>query len=174
MKGRVKLVVVGIAAVAAAELYLRAQPAEGLQGDAPAIRLPDLSGREVTLAGLRGKVVALNFWATWCPPCRAEIPDLARVYAAHRGACFEMLGIAAESGSRDEVEEASRRLGINYPVLLDAQGAAGDAFRIPGYPRTYLIDHQGRIRRTFEGAVDREDLESALRPLLDEAPKTCS
>jgi len=174
MKGWVKLLLLGLAATAAAELYLRAPSGDEAQGEAPAFRLPDLSGREVTLAGLRGKVVAVNFWASWCAPCRAEIPDLAQVYAAHRGGCFEMLGIAEESGGRDEVAESAQRFGISYPVLLDLEGAAGDAFRIQGYPRTYLIDHQGRIRKSFAGAVDREELEGALGPLLAEAPKTCS
>lgn len=174
MKGWVKLLLIGAAATAAAELWLRAPEAGEPQGEAPAIRLPDLSGREVSLAGLRGKVVALNFWASWCAPCRAEIPDLVQVYAAHRGGCFEMLGVAEESGSREDIAESAQRFGITYPVLLDLQGAAGDAFRIPGYPRTYLIDHQGRIRKTFAGAVDREELEGALRPLLAEAPKSCS
>jgi len=174
MKGWVKLLLIGLAATAAAEIYLRAPAGGGPQGEAPDLRLPDLSGREVTLAGLRGKVVALNFWASWCAPCRAEIPDLAQVYAAHRDGCFEMLGIAEESGGRDDVAESAQRFGINYPVLLDLQGAAGGAFRIQGYPRTYLIDHQGRVRKTFAGAVDRAELEEALRPLLAEAPRTCS
>jgi len=173
MKGWVKLVLIGVAAVAAAELYLRAPSGGELQGAAPALALPDLAGREVTLAGLRGKVVAVNFWASWCAPCRAEIPDLAQVYAAHKGGCFEMLGIAQESGSRDEVAESASRFGISYPVLLDPQGAAGDAFRVQGYPRTYLIDHRGQIRQTFAGAVDREELEGALKPLLAEAPPSC-
>lgn len=173
MKGWVKLLLIGVAAVAAAEWYLRTSAGGAPQGEAPALALPDLSGREVTLAGLRGKVVAVNFWASWCHPCRAEIPDLAQVYAAHKGGCFELLGVAAESGTRDEVAESASRFGINYPVLLDLQGTAGDAFRVQGYPRTYLIDHRGQIRQTFAGAVDREELEGALKPLLAEAPQSC-
>jgi cytochrome c biogenesis protein CcmG/thiol:disulfide interchange protein DsbE len=171
----VKLLVLGVAGAVAAEVYLRqsgaAQPAA--EGAAPAFALPDLRGETVRLEALRGKVVALNFWATWCGPCREEIPELARVYRAHQDRCFEMLGVAEESGSREEVADAARRFGINYPVLLDDQGAAGDAYRIPGYPRTYLIDHQGNIRRTFEGAVSRSELESALGPLLAAAGGSC-
>ena len=159
----------------ATEVYIRARGATAPpdEGAAPAFTLPDLEGKPVSLEALRGRVVAVNFWATWCGPCRAEIPELARVYSANRGKCFEMLGIAEESGTRDEVAESARRFGINYPVLLDAEGRIGEAFKIPGYPRTYLIDHEGKVRHTFTGAVDRADLDAALGPLLSAAPSSC-
>jgi len=173
MKGWTKLLLLGLLAVGVAELALRSRAATGPTGAAPAFALPDLQGRQVTLASLKGRVVAMNFWASWCGPCREEIPDLAKVYAAHREKCFEMLGVAEESGGREDVAEAARRFGITYPVLVDPQGQTGDAYKIPGYPRTYLIDHQGQIRRTFDGAVDRGTLESALAPLLAEAPSSC-
>jgi cytochrome c biogenesis protein CcmG/thiol:disulfide interchange protein DsbE len=175
MRSWVKLLVLGAAAVVAAEIVLRAPdpkaPPPG--APAPAFSLPDLGGREVSLGSLKGRVVAVNFWATWCGPCREEIPDLARVYAENRGKCFEMLGVAEESGSREEVAEAAGKLGVNYPVLLDDKAEAGDAFRIPGYPRTFLIDHEGRIRKVFEGQVEKAELDVALAPLLAEAPRSC-
>jgi len=175
MRSWAKLLVLGAAAVAAAEIYLRApDPKAPPPGSpAPAFTLPDLGGNSVSLAGLKGKVVAVNFWATWCPPCREEIPELARAYDEHRGKCFEMLGVAEESGSREEVAEAASKLGVNYPILLDDRGEASDAFRIPGYPRTFLIDHEGRIRKVFEGAVEKAELDGALAPLLAEAPRSC-
>jgi cytochrome c biogenesis protein CcmG/thiol:disulfide interchange protein DsbE len=169
-----RLFVLALLAVAVAELYARHKGGRVPAGTpAPSITLHDTDGRRVSLDDLRGKVVALNFWATWCGPCLQEIPDLVRVYAANRNRCFEMLGVAEESGAREEVVAAARKLGVNYPVLLDLDGRAGDAFRIPGYPRTFLIDVDGRIRKVFEGAVDREDLEKALTPLLAEAPAAC-
>ncbi len=173
MTGWKKLLLLGVAAIVAAELYLRHAPASSPQGVAPAFELADLEGRPVSLDSLRGRVVAVNFWASWCGPCRAEIPDLARVYSAHREKCFEMVGVAEESGGPQDVAEAARKFGINYPVLVDPQGLVGEAYKIPGYPRTYLIDHEGHIRNTFDGAVDRGELEGALEPLLAAAPKTC-
>jgi cytochrome c biogenesis protein CcmG/thiol:disulfide interchange protein DsbE len=176
MKNWLKLSLLALLAFAATQIYLqRGSRNPGVPSGAPApeFTLPDTSGTLVSLEALRGKVVAVNFWATWCGPCREEIPDLAKVYAAHRGKCFEMLGVAEESGGRDEVLPVAQKLGVNYPVLLDDEGKAGDAFRIPGYPRTFLIDVDGRIRKIFEGPVGSEDLERALAPLLSEAPASC-
>jgi cytochrome c biogenesis protein CcmG/thiol:disulfide interchange protein DsbE len=176
MKNWIKLSLLALVAIAVVELYIQRSrriskvPAGAA---APAFTLPDTSGRHVSLESLKGKVVAVNFWATWCGPCQDEIPDLAKVYSAHKSKCFEMLGVAEESGVRDEVVAAAQKLGVNYPVLLDDDGKAGDAFKIPGYPRTFLIDVDGRIRKVFEGAVEREDLEKALTPLLAETPASC-
>jgi cytochrome c biogenesis protein CcmG/thiol:disulfide interchange protein DsbE len=175
MRSWQKLLVLGGAAVVAAEIAIRAPSARPPPAGepAPAFTLPDLGGHPVSLASLKGRVVAVNFWATWCGPCREEIPELARAYLAHKGSCFEMLGVAEESGSAEEVAEAAGKLGVNYPVLLDERSEAGDAFRVAGYPRTYLIDHEGRIRKVFEGTVDKSDLDEALAPLLAEAPRSC-
>jgi len=172
MKPWAKLIFLGILAAAAAELALRARATAPVAGAAPAFELPDLAGRRVSLESLKGRVVAVNFWASWCAPCREEIPALSKVWRQYRDRCFEMLGVAEESGTPDEVAEAARKFGIDYPVLLDEKGAAGDAFRIPGYPRTYLVDQGGRIRKVFEGAVEQEELETALVPLLG-PPGSC-
>jgi cytochrome c biogenesis protein CcmG/thiol:disulfide interchange protein DsbE len=174
MKNWLKLAVLAALAILAVELYMRDRGGEQLQGTpAPAFTLPDVNGSSVSLESLRGKVVAVNFWATWCAPCKAEIPDFAAVYTANAGKCLEFLGVAEESGTTDEIVAAARSLGINYPVLVDDDGAVGEAFRIPGYPRTYLIDVKGQVRKVFEGLVTREELEGALAPLLAEAPAAC-
>lgn len=174
MKSWIKLLVLAGVAIVAVELYMRDRGGTKLQGSpAPEFTLPDTRGGTVSLASLRGKVVAVNFWATWCPPCKAEIPDFAAVYTSTAGKCVEFLGVAEESGSTAEIEEAARVLGINYPVLVDEDGAVGEAFQIPAYPRTYLIDVEGQIRKVFEGVVTRDQLEGALAPLLAEAPDSC-
>ena len=136
---------------------------------APAIRLRDLSGREVSLASLRGRAVAVNFWATWCHPCREEMPALGEAWRASRGRCVEILGVAEES-SRDDIESEVRRMEIGFPVLLDPEGTAARAYGIAGFPQTYLVDAEGVVRRVFTGALTRERLEAALQPLV---PATC-
>ena len=174
MNAWVKLGVLAVAAIGAGELFASRSARPVPRGTpAPAFTLRDTEGRDVSMASLRGKVVAVNFWATWCEPCREEIPDLARVYTANKGQCFEMLGLAEESGTRDEVVAAARKFGINYPVLLDDDGKVSDDFKVPAYPRTFLIDADGNVRKVFEGALEREDLEKALAPLLAEAPRSC-
>jgi cytochrome c biogenesis protein CcmG/thiol:disulfide interchange protein DsbE len=168
MKGWVKLAVLAVAAVIVTQLLVqRASPPVPTGGDAPPLALPDLAGKTVDLARFRGKVVAVNFWASWCPPCRDEIPELAQVWADHRGRCFELLGVAAES-AREDVERLAPE--IPYPVLLDERAEALSAWRVPGYPRTFVLDVEGKVRRVFEGAIAKRELEEAIRPLL---PATC-
>jgi cytochrome c biogenesis protein CcmG/thiol:disulfide interchange protein DsbE len=172
MRSWLKLAVLAAAAIAVSELWLRGGGGPQLAGGEPApeFSLRDGEGRAITLASLRGKVVALNFWATWCGPCRDEIPELSQVYAEHRGPCFELLGVAAESGPRDAVLAAAGKLGANYPILVDEDGKAIDAFRIQAYPRTFVLDAEGRVRKVFQGAIGRDELQQVVRPLLREAP----
>jgi cytochrome c biogenesis protein CcmG, thiol:disulfide interchange protein DsbE len=170
VKGWLKLAALFVVALAATQLLLqRTRPGVAVGERAPGLALPDLAGRPVSLASLHGKVVAVNFWATWCGPCLEEIPTLAEVWRERRGRCFEMLGVAEESGSRDDIAAAAAKLGIPYPVLLDPEGTALAPFKVPGFPRTYLIDADGKVARVFDGALAKGTLEKALEPLLPAA-----
>ncbi len=163
-----KLAVLAVAAVIVAQLLVqRSAPVIAAGEPAPPLALPDLSGRSVDLASLRGRVVAVNFWASWCGPCQMEIPDLAEVWKEHRGRCFELLGVAEESAREDVLQMAP---GIPYPILVDAGAEAITPWRVVGYPRTYLVDAEGKVRRVFQGALRKRELEEAIRPLL---PATC-
>jgi cytochrome c biogenesis protein CcmG, thiol:disulfide interchange protein DsbE len=168
MRSWIKLAAVVVAAFVAGQLLVAPSRSPIPQGDeAPPLALPDLRGQMVDLATLRGKVVAVNFWASWCPPCRQEIPELAEVWTELRGRCFELLGVAEESG-REDVERLASA--IPYPILLDEKAEALSAWRVAGYPRTYLLDVEGRVRHVFDGALRKRQLAEAIRPLL---PATC-
>ena len=163
-----KSILLVVVAVVVAQVLVRGAPAPRAKGDAaPPLALPDLGGRSIDLADLRGKVVAVNFWATWCPPCRQEIPALAELWTEHRGRCFELLGVAEESAREDVRRMASS---IPYPILLDERAAAVQPWGVAGYPVTYLVDTEGKVRQVFTGGVEKRELEAAIRPLL---PASC-
>ncbi len=162
-----KLAVLTVAAVVAAQLLVGSRRASPSGGTAPKLALPTLDGRRVDLASLRGKVVAVNFWASWCGPCRLEMPDLAQVWRENRDRCFELLGVAEETARADALRIAPS---IPYPILLDERAEAVEAWNVPGYPVTVVVDPDGNVRDVFTGAISKRTLEDAIRPLL---PKTC-
>jgi cytochrome c biogenesis protein CcmG/thiol:disulfide interchange protein DsbE len=164
----IKLAILAVAALLVTQLLIRKSAPPIASGEpSPPLVLPDLAGRPVDLASLRGKVVAVNFWATWCGPCREEIPEFAEVWRTHRGRCFEILGVAEESARQDVLAMASQ---IPYPVLLDERAEALKPWNVQGYPRTYLVDAEGKLRQVFVGGLSGAELQEAIRPLL---PASC-
>lgn len=134
---------------------------------APDFALPDYkSGDTIRLSQYRGKVVLLNFWATWCPPCRREIPDFIEVQRALRPQGFEIIGLSLDEGGAQDVAPFARQVGINYAVALGNQDVATLYGGIRGIPTSFLIDREGSIARTFPGMVDRQTLEQSIKALL--------
>ena len=115
--------------------------------------LQDISGRETKLSSFFGKVVFLNFWATWCGPCRAEIPSMDRLYAELRDEGFVILAVNSQE-TADQVTEFARQTSMSFPVLLDSTGKVGTSYSVRALPTTYIIDPRGAIRARMVGTRD--------------------
>jgi len=164
VRGRYKLVLVALVAVVGGQLLVQRQGrvlSLGARPDSFTLRSAD--GVETSLSSLRGRVVAVNFWATWCVPCLRELPELTAAHRIDGGRCLEVLGVAEES-AREDVAAAARQL--PYPVVIDRKAEVAEAWGVTAYPRTFLLDREGRLARVFEGTVDRDQLEAAAAPLL--------
>ena len=134
---------------------------------APEVSLTDLQGNPASLIDYQGKLVLVNNWATWCPPCKAEMPALQAYFEAHQGQNFTI--IAIEAGQPvSEVADFVRRYGLTFPVWTDPTLKATVAFRNPGLPSSYVIDASGMVRLAWAGAINLEKLEEYVSPLLEE------
>ena len=124
---------------------------------APDFTLKDLSGKEVRLSELRGKVVLLNFWATWCPPCRQEIPSMMLLQKAMAGKPFQMLAVSEDAGGKEAIEGYFKESGTLLPALMDTEQAVGQRYGLTGVPETFVIDAKGVILKKVVGAMDWND-----------------
>ena len=134
---------------------------------APELKLTDLDGNPVTLSKTSGQVVLVNNWAFWCPPCRAELPELQAYYDAHSQQGFTVIGIEAGDEKKD-VDYHVKLFKLNYPIWLDPEKAALQAFQNFSLPNSYVIDKTGTVRLSWVGVIDRAMLEKYVTPLLEE------
>ena len=134
---------------------------------APDLTLPTLDGGSIRLADLRGKIVLVNFWATWCEPCKTETPDLVAASAEFRDRGLVIIGInlTDQDKSMDEIRKFVQRYQIPYPIALDPDQQAQRAFAMFAIPVSYFIDSSGRIRYTRTTVVTRTDIEHVLQEL---------
>lgn len=167
--------IAGIAIIAAVlAVYFRGNGAAPPAGPgsltgriAPSFRVAALGGGTAELNEYRDHVVVMNLWASWCPPCRAEMPDLQRLYAAYRSHSVVVLGV-------DEGESAQRAgafagsLGIHYPILVDQDQNYGRVYAALGMPTTIIVDRNGTVVRAFDGPLSYPQMVGAIRPLLNQ------
>ncbi|MCL2761108.1 MAG: TlpA family protein disulfide reductase [Desulfuromonadales bacterium] len=121
---------------------------------APDFTVQDLSGKEQKLSDLKGKVVLVNFWATWCPPCREEIPSMMKLNKAMAGKPFQLLAISIDEGGKKDIEAFFKKTGMNLPAYLDSNGALGTLYGITGVPETIIVDKQGIVQKRVVGGID--------------------
>lgn len=125
---------------------------------APDFTFTSLDGHALSLTGFRGKPLLLNFWATWCVPCRQELPALQR-FANDQHGQWAVLGVD-ELETADAVATFARSLGVSYPLAIDSDGSVGQRYRVQGLPTSFLIDAQGMVRQTQLGPLDAATLRS--------------
>ncbi|MDP3515276.1 MAG: TlpA disulfide reductase family protein [Sulfuritalea sp.] len=157
-------------ALLALPLPLRAQPRGGFSPvpgvpPAPTLALPDLDDKPVDLARYRGKVVLVNFWATWCPPCRKEFPSLGRVRKLFKPADFEVLAVNV---GEDPETAFSFAGAVDFPILFDRDSQAMARWQVKGLPSTYVVDRRGRLALRAVGGREFDDaaIVAQLRELL--------
>ncbi len=127
----------------------------------------DINGKNVALSAFKGKVVLLDFWATWCPPCRKEIPGFVELYDRYKAQGFVVLGVSMDDSTSD-VKKFMRTLKMNYPILLgnereDVEKAYGP---FPGMPTSFVIARDGKICHQHTGFVAKEEFERQIKALL--------
>jgi thiol-disulfide isomerase/thioredoxin len=136
-------------------IFLAAQPRA--QGQTPLFSAPAISGEQVSLSDYRGKVVMLNFWATWCPPCRAEMPVIEAAYRQYQNQGFVVLAVN-NAEDINTVGAFARQFELSFPVLMDTSARIQRQFGITGYPTSLFLDANGELYATHSGMVTEAQL----------------
>lgn len=135
---------------------------------APEFTLEDLKGSKISLSDLSGKVVLLNVWATWCGPCKREIPDFIEAYEQYKDKGLEIIGISVDRISQSKVLQFTEKYKINYPVAITTSKLTKDYGPFPAIPVTIIIDKNGKIRYRKIGQVDKRFVETWFTKLMEE------
>ena len=130
------------------------------------ITVRDLDGRPVSTRDWRGRVTIVNFWATWCPPCRTEIPDLVALQQQYRGQ-VQIIGVSVDHGSGDQVRQFVREYRINYPVLMNDTRITSLFPPFSGLPASFVLDREAKIVDQYMGRMSRSTYEAEIRRLID-------
>ena len=121
---------------------------------APDFTLPNAQQQPIALSSLRGKVVLLNFWATWCGPCQEEMPSLEALYGRYKDKDFVVVGVSLDEEGWSAIQDFTKHIPVSFPILLDTQQAISDLYQVYRIPETYLIDPSGKIIDKFVGPQD--------------------
>ena len=136
-------------------------PAPVVGAPAPDFTLQDTGGAAVSLSGQKGKVVLVNFWATWCGPCRLEMPAMQQRYSTYKDQGFVVLAVDYDEPLAD-VSAFAQELNLTFPILLDPGANVNNLYRIVGYPTSFFVDREGKITRLHLGAMTEAQLDGYL------------
>jgi thiol-disulfide isomerase/thioredoxin len=134
---------------------------------APAITLKDINGKSVRISDFKGKIILLNFWATWCPPCRAEIPELTKWQKEYENQGLQIIGVTYPPTNRKKVRSFVRQNAINYPILFGSKNTKELFTSADTMPFSVVIDRDGQITERIEGIIYAEEFDEKIKPLLE-------
>jgi peroxiredoxin len=134
---------------------------------APEFTLSGLDGKPVHLSAFRGKAVVLNFWATWCAPCRKEIPWFIELQREYGPQGLQVIGVSMDEGGKDALQRFIQRMNINYPVLLGDEHVASLYGAAEVLPTTYYISRDGRVLAFVKGVISKQDVEDNINEALE-------
>jgi peroxiredoxin len=137
---------------------------------APDFSLESLDGKTLRLSDLRGKAVLLNFWATWCGPCKIEMPwfvDLQNQYASQG---LQIVGVAMDDGSKEDIAKFAKDMGVNYPILIGKESVGDQYGGVPALPESFLIARDGKIVDKIVGLRGKSEIEDSIKKALDTHP----
>jgi peroxiredoxin len=140
---------------------LKESPQEGFL--APDFTLPDLAGASFTLSDFKGEVVLVNIWATWCGPCRREIPSLERLYQSRKSRGLEILAVSVDKTAPSKVASFAAQYRMSFPVLLDPRGEVANRYWARAIPSSFLVDRKGVIRWTVRGTREWDDAQALAK-----------
>lgn len=157
-----------MSAIVLAAMMIVFSPASVLRQEtsAPQFVLKDLDGHTVRLSDYRGKVVLINFWATWCPPCRAEMPDLVKLQREHGKAGLQIIGITYPPEKATRVRRFAKSLKVNYPIILGTRQVKARFSSDETLPLTVVINREGKVSDIISGILLREEFDEKIKPLL--------
>ena len=138
----------------------------GVVGQTPQFTLKDINGSTVRLSAYRGKVVLINFWATWCPPCRAEMPDLVRLQRQYATQGLQIIGITYPPEEKTRVRRFASSLKVNYPIILGDRQIRARFSSEDILPLTVVIDRDGKVNDIISGILLPEEFDEKIKPLL--------
>ena len=147
-------------------LFLSVPIVSAQETKAPQFELRDVDGRIVRLSDYKGKVVLINFWATWCPPCRAEMPDLIRLQREHAKQGLQIIGITYPPQTRTRVRRFARSLKVNYPIVLGTRQIKARFSSDETLPLTVVINRDGTVNEIISGILLPEEFDQKIKPLL--------
>jgi peroxiredoxin len=139
---------------------------------APDFSLESLDGKTVRLSDLRGKAVLLNFWATWCGPCKIEMPWFVELQNQYASQGFQIIGVAMDEASKEDIGKFAKDMGVNYPILIGKEAVGEQYGGVPALPETFVIGRDGKIVDKILGLRGKAEIEDSIRKALNTRPAT--